>query len=206
MARKTKAEAEQTRQEIITAARHVFHQCGVSRTSLEKVAQVAGVTRGAVYWHFANKAELFFAMREETSHALAPALAYLDSLPIGDPLDAIENSLVEFFDIVQHNVAVRQTFEIMSLRCEYVDEFAPVLLEVNRPCQDHLARLKLLYIAAAEKGTLASGLNPESMAIDTITFTTGLFHNWLSASPEDVVRARVRELIRTHIALRRHQA
>ena len=203
MARKTKAEAEQTRQEIITAARHVFHQCGVSRTSLEKIAQVAGVTRGAVYWHFANKAELFFAMREETSHALAPALAHLDSPPVGNPLDAIENSLIEFFDIVQHNVAVRQTFEIMSLRCEYVDEFAPVLLEVNRTCQDHLARFKLLYIAAAEKGTLAPGLDPESMAIDTITFTTGLFHNWLSASPEDVARTRVRELIRAHIALRR---
>ena len=56
MVRKTKEEAEQTRKELIQAARRVFHQCGVSRSTLEKIAKAAGVTRGAVYWHFKDKA------------------------------------------------------------------------------------------------------------------------------------------------------
>ena len=52
MVRKTKEEAEQTRKDILNAARIVFHECGVSRSSLEKIAKAAGVTRGAIYWHF----------------------------------------------------------------------------------------------------------------------------------------------------------
>ena len=66
MVRKTKAEAEQTRLQIIEAARKVFFQRGVSRSTLDEIACAAGVTRGAVYWHFQNKPELFFAMREQS--------------------------------------------------------------------------------------------------------------------------------------------
>lgn len=203
MVRKTKAEAEQTRQEIIDAARCVFHECGVSRTSLEKVARVAGVTRGAVYWHFANKAELFFAMREQSLQILDEVDAYLQSPDISNPLDAIERSLLEFFSILENSPVVRQTFEIMSLRCEYVDEFATVLQEVNKPCLDFLAKLKVAYGRAAEKGFLPPHLEPEALAYDTLSFTGGLFNNWLASAPGDDLRLRVPAMIRSHMHLRR---
>ena len=203
MVRKTKADAEQTRQLLIAAAREMFHRCGVSRTSLEKIAAQAGVTRGAVYWHFANKAELFFAVREENQQMLENAVALLNDPMIDDPLDAIERSLQEFFAILASNVLVQQTFEIMSLRCEYVDEFATVLAEINKPCFDLLAKLNVLYTRAAEKGLLRSGLDPESLAYDTLSFITGAFHNWLSTEPGDVLRTRVLAMIRSHMMLRR---
>ena len=52
MVRRTKAEAEATRTAILDAAEHLFQARGVSRTSLQDMAHAAGVTRGAVYWHF----------------------------------------------------------------------------------------------------------------------------------------------------------
>ena len=131
MVRKTKAEAEQTRLHIIAAARRVFRERGVSRTSLEKVAEAAGVTRGAVYWHFADKAALFFAMRDSSLVAIQQADLLLVSPDIRDPLDAIEQSLLFFFETLRSNAEVQETFEIMSLRCEYVDEFASVLQEIR---------------------------------------------------------------------------
>lgn len=203
MARKTKEEAELTRQDIIDAARCVFHECGVSRSSLEQVARVAGVTRGAVYWHFANKAELFFAMREESLQVLDSVDALLDSLDIADPIDAIEQSLLEFFRLLECSDVVRQVFEIMTLRCEYVNEFAPVLQEVNKPCLDYLAKLKLAYARAGEKGFLRPGLDPEAMAYDTLSFVGGLFNNWLACAPGDDLRTRVPAMIASHLALRR---
>lgn len=203
MARKTKAEAEQTRRQIIDAARCVFHECGVSRTTMEKVAHIAGVSRGAVYWHFENKAALFFAMRDESTRELDEVRATLNSPDIPDPLDAIERSLLEFIGAVENNPLVRQTFEIMSLRCEYVDEFAGVLQELNKPCLDFLARLKAVYTKAAELGTLRPGLDPEALAYDTLSFTTGLFNNWLASSDGDDLHRRTHEMIRSHIALRR---
>lgn len=203
MVRKTKAEAEQTRREIIDAARCVFHECGVSRTSLEKIARVAGVTRGAVYWHFENKAELFFAMREDSLAVLDEVDAYLDSPDLPNPLDGIEQSLLAFFRIIDGRSEVRQVFEIMTLRCEYVDEFAQVLQEVNKPCMDFLAKLIRSYQRAADKGYLRHGLDPEGAAYDTLSFTAGLFNNWLSSQPGDLLRLKVPDMIRQHLLLRR---
>ena len=203
MVRKTKAEAEQTRREIIDAARCVFHECGVSRTSLEKIARVAGVTRGAVYWHFENKAELFFAMREDSLAVLDEVDAYLDAPDLPDPLDGIEQSLLAFFRIIDGRSEVRQVFEIMTLRCEYVDEFAQVLQEVNKPCMDFLAKLIRSYQRAADKGYLRPGLDPEGAAYDTLSFTAGLFNNWLSSQPGDLLRLKVPDMIRQHLLLRR---
>lgn len=203
MVRKTKAEAEQTRREIIDAARCVFHECGVSRTSLEKIARVAGVTRGAVYWHFENKAELFFAMREDSLAVLDEVDAYLDSPDLPNPLDGIEQSLLAFFRIIDGRSEVRQVFEIMTLRCEYVDEFAQVLQEVNKPSMDFLAKLIRSYQRAADKGYLRPGLDPEGAAYDTLSFTAGLFNNWLSSQPGDLLRLKVPDMIHQHLLLRR---
>ncbi len=59
MARKTKQQALETRQHILDVALRLFSQQGVSSTSLAAIAKEAGVTRGAIYWHFKNKSDLF---------------------------------------------------------------------------------------------------------------------------------------------------
>lgn len=203
MVRRTKEDAERTRQQIIDAARRMFHQCGVSRTSLEKIAVAAGVTRGAVYWHFADKAALFFAMREGSLVAVARADEMLSPDRFADPLDAIEQSVLTFFETLEAVPEIREIFEIMTLRCEYVDEFAPILQEVNRPCRDFLDRLREAYRRAAEIGSLRPGLDPEAMALDTVSFVAGLFNNWIAACPGDELRDRAPAMIRSHLALRR---
>jgi TetR/AcrR family acrAB operon transcriptional repressor len=143
MVRKTKEEAEKTRKDIIESARAVFHECGVSRSTLEKIAKEAGVTRGAVYWHFKDKAELFFAMRADV---FAPMVARTDSFLLSEsydnPLDAIEASLKEFFRVLDDCSVVREVFEIMISRCEYVDEFASVQDEVGRPAYEFLEKIE----------------------------------------------------------------
>lgn len=51
MARKTKEDALRTRQLLIESAIQQFAQRGVTNTTLTDIADAAGVTRGAVYWH-----------------------------------------------------------------------------------------------------------------------------------------------------------
>ncbi len=204
MPRRTKAEAEQTRQQILEAARRVFHDRGVSRTTLEQVAKAAGVTRGAVYWHFANKAELFFALREQIS---LPLLDKGHSLMLAegldDPLDGLEATLRALFQAILECGQVRQMFEIMFLRCEYVDDFAGVLGELNRPGLEFLELASLAYRRAQARGSLRPGLEPEAMALDSWSFVRGLMHHFL-ASPEDPRwPQRIPAMIRAHVALRR---
>ena len=69
MVRKTKEEAQETRNAILDAAERVFQERGVSHTSLAEIATAAGVTRGAIYWHFANKSDVFDALFEQIGRA-----------------------------------------------------------------------------------------------------------------------------------------
>ena len=56
--RKTKEDAELTKQNLLEAAFQLFLENGYDRTSLEQICQLAQVTRGAAYWHFKNKYEI----------------------------------------------------------------------------------------------------------------------------------------------------
>jgi AcrR family transcriptional regulator len=83
--RRTAAEAEQTRRAIVTAARAAFAQQGFAAASTTAIGAAAGVTRGALYHHFADKTELFRAVfveieQELNETVLAAALAESDSL------------------------------------------------------------------------------------------------------------------------------
>lgn len=51
-----------TRDRILAAAGHVFARKGYQAASLDEVAQSAGMTKGAIYWHFRSKSDLFFAL------------------------------------------------------------------------------------------------------------------------------------------------
>jgi len=204
MVRKTKVEAAKTRKEIIGAARRVFHRHGVVRSTLEKIAKEAGVTRGAVYWHFENKAALFLAMREDVFESmLAPVDELLLSNQFADPLDAIEASLHEFFRVFQESSVLRELFEIMISRCEYVDEFASVQGEVGRPTQEFLQKMELIYQQAAVLGRLRKELDPLVTARDTWAFATGLLHLLISCQLGQGLYKQIPGMIQAHMTLRR---
>ena len=67
VARRTKQDALATREALLDAAERMFEQRGVSRTSLNDIAVAAGTSRGAIYWHFQDKADLFNAMMERVT-------------------------------------------------------------------------------------------------------------------------------------------
>lgn len=62
MARKTKEEAQETRDRILKAALDVFSAKGYSKSTFVDIAEKIGLTKGAVYWHFKNKEELLIEM------------------------------------------------------------------------------------------------------------------------------------------------
>ena len=67
MVRRTKEDAIATRNSLMDAAELVFGEKGVSRASLSDIAQAAGATRGAIYWQFKDKMDLFNAMMDRVA-------------------------------------------------------------------------------------------------------------------------------------------
>ncbi|HJT51233.1 MAG TPA: TetR family transcriptional regulator [Nitrosospira sp.] len=204
MVRKTKENAELTRQHIIDAARRVFLRRGVSRSTMEHIASDAGVTRGAIYWHFANKLDLIQAMREQVFLPLIDRMD--DTLLIegrGDPLACIENFLCGTIRVLMDSTETRQIYEIMMIKCEYVDEFAPVLQQILSNCSGIAEKLRVVYERAKVQGQLHSSHEPVQLAIDTHLFFIGLLHMWVKDTHGDLFRHQAIELVKAHMALRR---
>jgi TetR/AcrR family acrAB operon transcriptional repressor len=204
MVRKTKEDAELTRQQIIDAAREVFLARGVSRSTLEHIAAQANVTRGAVYWHFKNKTEIFHALRDQVFLPLIDRMD--DTLAIEsdvDPLTQIENSLCDTIHELNDNMEMRQTYEIMMIKCEYVDEFATVLQQILNNCSNITEKMQLAYERAQSLNMLVETHTPRALALDTHLFFGGLLHMWVKDFDGSRFRFQATELIKSHINLRR---
>lgn len=62
MARRTKEEAQQTRETILVAALDMFCDKGYTRTTFDEIAKKINLTKGAIYWHFRNKPDIIKAL------------------------------------------------------------------------------------------------------------------------------------------------
>ncbi|ABE49862.1 TetR family transcriptional regulator [Methylobacillus flagellatus] len=204
MARKTKEDAELTRQRIITAAREVFAKRGVSHTTMEHIATHAQVTRGAVYWHFANKLELFQAMRDQ---AMLPFIDQLDAAALDnqseDPLASIEHFFCNTIKTLEKDASTRQTYEIMMAKCEYVGEFNDVLQQLLITCQGFIDKIQLLYKKAQQKGLIHPDLDPAALAMDTQLFFGGVLNMWIKDNSGLGYRSKAIDFIKQHIQFRR---
>jgi len=203
MVRKTKTETEQTRLQIIAAARRVFAKRGVSRTTLAQIAKEAGVTRGAIYWHFKNKPDLFFAMMEQVSLPLIDRIdGIIPSESPGDPLLAIQESMLEILRLLKEDDVARTTFEIVVLKCEYVDEFASLESRVIKTGCAFIEKTTRAYADAQKKGLVRGDIAPAEFALESYTFMKGLIQLWLSDVDATLIRGKAQSLIKAHIAMR----
>ena len=189
MVRRTKDEAEQTRHRILDAAENEFQQHGVSRTSLNDIAQAAGVTRGAIYWHFDDKADLFNAMMERVTLPIEAAVKRSDDAQAADPIAQVREAFTEALRKTMNDPQVRRVFEIATHKVEYVDELRAVRdrhLAVRNGCLEHVTRGLLL---AARRGQIGRQVPARAAALGLHALIDGLIQNWM-LDPEafDLVR------------------
>lgn len=179
MVRKTKDEAEKTRNSILDAAEQVFYDQGVARTSMEQIAQAAKVTRGAVYWHFHDKIEVFDAMMKRVFLPHEEVLEKLSTSQSGKPLTDLKNAYCDALRMMGKDKRRRRVISIMMLRCEYVEEMEPIL-ERRRACKDRmLARTISMIQQAKNLGHLSPDWTPKMAALSLQAMMGGLITSTL---------------------------
>lgn len=179
MARKTKEDALATRELILDAAERVFHQRGVSRTSLQEIAKDAGLTRGAIYWHFENKGELFHAMMERVTLPMMARMTAMGPTDEEQPLEKIRRNTASALQQIAHDAQVRRVFEIATQKVEYVDELLSMRerhLAGRNECIDDMHRLMAL---ARDKGQVRTDMDLRSATLGLFALVGGLKYNWL---------------------------
>src|ERR1700693_4067661 len=121
--RRTKEEAALTREQLLRAALTVFRNQGYATTTLDDVASAAGVTRGAIYWHFGGKAELYNAL---VSEHLTRTYAVFESVltQTGTPMDRLRRFMRRFLEYLEEDADYRTVLELKLLMTETTPDLA----------------------------------------------------------------------------------
>jgi AcrR family transcriptional regulator len=101
--RQRRSQAERsasTRRALIEAARELFARDGYAATGREAIVERAGVTRGALYHHFADKEGLFRAVFEQIeAEVMAKAAEAAVATSPGDPLGQLRAGSLAYLDV-----------------------------------------------------------------------------------------------------------
>lgn len=177
--RRTKANAEQTRADIILAAEHLFLANGVAHTSLEQVARAAGVTRGAVYWHFNNKAHLFNEILNQIrlpSEQLAEQIGLCSN---DSSARTLCNEVVDAFKRLSENERKRRIFTILLRRCEFTDDIREAEIRHEVFINTFIDLCTQLFARLEQQDQLREGITARRAALAVHAMLVGALHDWL---------------------------
>lgn len=173
MARRSKEDALATRSSLLDAAERVFQAQGVSGTSLADIAAAAGTTRGAIYWHFKDKADLYNAMIERVSlpmeHAVTGAGALAD----------LRSAMLAALAKTATDPQTRRVFEVATHKVEYTDSLGAVRrrhIDVRDEC---ITGIKQALQHEARRRGVRLAVPAEAAARGLHALVDGLIQNWL---------------------------
>jgi TetR/AcrR family acrAB operon transcriptional repressor len=179
MARRTKEDALATRNYLLDAAERLFQQQGVSGTSLQDIAVAAGASRGAVYWHFKDKADLFNAMMERVTLPMENALEQARSGAPADPLPQLRAALVAALRRTATDPQTRRVFEVATQKVEYVDAMGKVRERHLAVRQQALLQIRLALQRSARSRGQRLPMPAQAAARGLHALVDGLIQNWL---------------------------
>jgi TetR/AcrR family acrAB operon transcriptional repressor len=181
MVRRTKEEAQETRSQILEAAEKAFFERGVARTTLADIATLAGVTRGAIYWHFSNKADLVQAMLDTLQEPLDEMARASESQDELDPLGCMRKLLIHLFHQVALDPKTRRINEILYHKCEFTDEMCDLRQQRRTVSLDCNVRIALALSNAVNRGQMPEDLDTARAAVSLHAYIDGMLYQWLLA-------------------------
>lgn len=142
--RRTKEDSEKTKVTILNTAIDVFVREGFSDATLEEIAKEAGVTRGAIYWHFQNKSDLFqqLVSREDALLRKMIDSVLTSTLPPFAKLQKLLDAAIDNFydnswfrkyvEITWYKLNNEHLQEIMQSKSIFVQNFILILEDLLR--------------------------------------------------------------------------
>jgi AcrR family transcriptional regulator len=179
--------AVRTYAQILTTAADIFAAKGFSEVTLADIAERAGVTKGAIYFHFANKEAIAVAVSEEYYARLRAVAARVRQMGVA-PLDTAAQFLTQM---------------AVSLRDDSVFQAAVRLHTENAltgtssptPFVSYIEMLSGLLREARDKGDLVPGRDPDAMARVLVAAFFGAQHiSWALHGRADIIE-RIQEVI-----------
>lgn len=185
--RRTKEEADRTRQAILKASLIVFSTKGYARTRLEDVAKEAGVTRGAIYWHFENKAKLYSSAVIESVSGYRERLTDILRSDLA-PLHKIRTLMKEWLTTLEEDEAYRTLVEMALTKTEFDEQ----VLEGVRDWFGFVDEVQRVIVDLIREGIDAGEIHPEVnpwvAGLALISYLNGIEETWFIQSMSNGAR------------------
>jgi len=179
--RKTKEEALKTKQTILMAALNCFSEQGYFNTSLDEIAKQAKVTRGAVYWHFKNKSEIFDALHDALHEPFIQAITRDLETDSAHPLLQLKELVVNLLLELETN-STRTRILRLFYQCDYSGELQQFKQKHQNNKLESLQLLQAYFDRARQKGLLNQDANPEILTLTLHCFLKGILYEYLTDS------------------------
>lgn len=196
--RRTKKDAAITREHLLDAALRCFSTMGYSATTLDDIAKQAETTRGAIHWHFGNKAELFNTLVRER-YKRATTIFRDVSISEKSPLQQFHQLLIRWLIYPEEDSDFRTVLELVLLKTEVAPELAGGMQEKilgNRLSLEYFAALIQRGIAAGE---IRSEVNPQTTALAALGMINGITSLWLLDPTAFSLKAIASEVVNVFI-------
>lgn len=166
------------KQSIYRAAAKLFGEKGFEGTSLDKVAEIAGVAKGTIFYHFQNKEELFSALIEEGVNALSAEIETISKkeISVEEKLDLLIDFHFNFFN---------QNRDICLMILGQMGNFQKrwqKSVELIR--EKYLASMEQIITEAKEKNVVDKELETESLIISLFSLLAVTSIDWAIFHPK----------------------
>jgi TetR/AcrR family transcriptional regulator, acrAB operon repressor len=177
--KKTKEDAELTRKAVLKAAMKVFSKKGYTQTSLAEVAKEAGMTRGAIYWHFSNKHQLLSSVIDECDKEWEIMINNIINADTS-PSQKIKTLISVFISLIVKKDQYRLMEEIMVFKTSSDSELQKLYLTHMENVKLFRQMLKDLVQEGIDTGEFESRFEAESIVVAMTSYIAGIKTAWLS--------------------------
>lgn len=182
--KKTKSESLKTRQYLLNAALEVFYRQGVTRSTLQEIAQEAGVTRGALYWHFKNKEDLFEALFQQLYNDILVRFEDKVVREAPDALMYLREILLDTLKIVSQDELHRKFCDVLNQKCERTPHNETVTALADKYHHLFLNQITHILKICREQKKLPENIDLELATLFLKSHFAGLIRLWIF-NPED---------------------
>lgn len=179
MTRIVRKKTQETHDRLLDAAENVFNDKGVSSTTLNDIAEAAGVTRGAIYWHFRNKTDLFNAMINRVRLPIRDMIEEIADETTEDPLGRLSETTAFLMKQIVDDPHYRKVMNILFHKCEYTEAAS----DIRQYHQDWVTRGRSTVIRvlenARQKGQLPEDVDVNLAGLTLHVVFNGLLNSWL---------------------------
>ena len=178
--RRTKEEAEITRKLLLKTALAVFSRKGYSAATLQEIASEAGVTRGAIYWHFGSKAELYNTLIRVYADR-GNQIVQEAALEGGTLVEILRRVFIRQLEIIEEDREMRAMVELYLYKTGPAPELEEGRQQRIESSQALIEMLAGIMQQGIESGILRPGADARNMARAYLALQNGLIQLWISS-------------------------